>query len=160
MKKEITICFRTSEDLRNALEAVARGDRRSLSSVIELILTDHVKKNRDSPEGDQRERRRYPRRHVAIPAYVKVHGSAHGAVIVDLSLGGMRVSVPSECVSGIYEGPEKSHFETSFALPSGGTVKVVCKPERIAPSNGNVDVGACFVEADFVNYQRIQQYLM
>jgi len=160
VKKEVSISFRTSEDLRNALEAVARGDRRSLSSVIELILTDHVKKNHDCPERDQRERRRFPRKHVAIPAFVKTYDSAHGAVIVDLSLGGMRVSVPSECAFGIYEGPEKSHFETSFALPSGGTVKVVCKPERIAPSSGNVDVGACFVDADFVNYQRIQRYLM
>ena len=35
MKKEITICFRTNEELRSALETVARGDRRSLSSAIE-----------------------------------------------------------------------------------------------------------------------------
>jgi hypothetical protein len=28
------------------------------------------------------------------------------------------------------------------------------------PSNGNVDVGATFIDADFANYQRIQQYLM
>jgi hypothetical protein len=164
MKKEITICFRTNEELRSALETVAREDRRSLSSAIELILTDYLKKNRDFPDRDQQERRRYPRKHVAIPAYVKTCDSdttQHGAVILDLSLGGMCVSVPKECVSKIYEGGEKSHFETSFVLPSGSkSVKVVCKPERVIPSNGNVYVGASFVDADFLNYQHLQQYLV
>jgi hypothetical protein len=36
----------------------------------------------------------------------------------------------------------------------------VCKPERVVPSNGNVYVGASFVDADFVNYQHLQQYLV
>jgi hypothetical protein len=164
MKKEITICFRTNEELRSALETVARDDRRSLSSAIELILTDYLKKNREFPDRDQQERRRYPRKHLAIPAYVRTCDSdttQHGAVILDLSLGGMCVSVPKECVSKIYEGGEKSQFETSFVLPSGNKpVKVVCKPERVVPSNGNVYVGASFVDADFVNYQHLQQYLV
>ena len=37
MNKEITICFRTSDWLLSALEAVAREEKRSLSQVIELI---------------------------------------------------------------------------------------------------------------------------
>ena len=157
MRKEITICFRTTEELRTALEAFARQGHRSLSSAVELILTDYVKKNDGSP--DHRERRRYPRKHAAIPAYVRTGGSEYGAVIIDLSLGGIRVSVPAECVSRIYEGPDKSRFETSFSLP-GGTVTVLCEPGRVAPANGNADVGAALIDADFTNYQRIQQYLM
>ena len=164
MKKEITICFRTNEELRSALETVARDDRRSLSSAIELILTDYLKKNREFSQRDQQERRRYPRKHMAIPAYVRTSDldpNQHGAVILDLSLGGMCVSVPKECVSKIYEGGEQSQFETSFVLPADNKpVKVVCKPERVVPSNGNVYVGASFVDADFVNYQHLQQYLV
>lgn len=157
MRKEITICFRATEELRSALEAFARQGRRTLSSAVELILTDYVKKNDES--SDKQERRLYPRKHAAIPAYVKTGGSEYGAVIIDLSLGGIRVSVPGECVSRIYEGPGKSQFETSFTLP-GGTVTVLCEPGRVMPSNGNVDVGATFIDADFANYQCIQQYLM
>jgi hypothetical protein len=164
VKKPITICFRTSEELRNALETVAREDRRSLSSVIELVLTDYLKMKRDFSDRDQIERRRYPRKQVTIPAYVEVSDGGvtrHGAVILDLSLGGMRVSVPKECVSKIYEKGKKSHFETSFTLPSENKpVRVVCKPERVVPSNGNVYVGARFVDADFTAYQRLQQYLV
>ncbi len=164
MKKEITICFRTNEGLRSALEVVAREDRRSLSSAIELILTDYLKKNRDFPDREQEDRRRYHRKHVTIPAYVKTCDtdiSQHGAVILDMSLGGMCLSVPKECVSQIYDAGEKSQFEASFVLPeTNKPVRVTCKPERVVPSNGNVYVGASFVDADFSNYQHLQQYLM
>jgi hypothetical protein len=164
MKKEITICFRTNEELRSALETVAREDRRSLSSAIELILTDFLKKNRDFLNREQQEKRRYLRKQVAIPAYVKTcdaDSSQHGAVILDMSLGGMCVSVPRECVSHIYEGGETSNFETSFTLPqSAKAIRMICKPERVVPSNGNVYVGASFVDAEFANYQSLQQYLV
>lgn len=164
MKKEITICFRTNEELRGALEAVARDDRRSLSSAIELILTDYLKKNRDFPEKEHKEKRRYQRKRIAIPAYVKTcetDTAQHGAVILDMSLGGICLSVPKECVSQIYEAGESSQFETSFVLPeSNKNVHFVCKTERVVPSNGNVYVGASFVDAEFSNYQQLQQYLM
>ncbi len=164
MKKEITICFRTNEELRGALEILAREDRRSLSSAIELILTDYLKKNRDFPGRDQKERRRYQRKRVTSPAYVKTSNgdtSQHGAVIHDLSLGGVCLTVPKECVSQIHEAGRKSQFEASFVLPDvNKSVKVVCKPERVVPSNGNVYVGASFIDAEFATYQNLQQYLV
>jgi hypothetical protein len=164
MKKEITICFRTNEELRGALEVVAREDRRSLSSAIELILTDYLKKNRDFPDREQHERRRYQRKHVTIPAYVKTceaNTSQHGAVILDMSLGGVCLSVPKECISQIYDDAENSQFETAFVLPeTNKPVKLVCKAERVVPSNGNVYIGASFVDAEFGNYQQLQHYLM
>ncbi len=118
MKKEITICFRTSEELRGALEKAAHEDRRSLSSAIELILTDYLEKNHEFPH--QKERRRFMRKHVSIPAQVKSIDSdklEHEAVILDISLSGLRVSLPKESMSEIYEGVRESKFETSFVLP-------------------------------------------
>jgi hypothetical protein len=164
MKKEITICFRTNEELRGALEVVAREDHRSLSSAIELILTEYLKKNRDFQNRDQQERRRYKRKRITIPAYIKACDDGtgwHGAVVLDLSLGGVGLSVPQECVTQIYEMGEKPQFETSFVLPeTKKPVRVICKPERVVPSNGNAYIGASFINAEFVNYQHLQQYLM
>jgi hypothetical protein len=37
---------------------------------------------------------------------------------------------------------------------------MVCRPRRVVPVNGNVHVGASFVDSDFRNYQRLQQYLV
>ncbi len=47
--RDTVICFRTSDDLRKALEKVSETDRRSLSSVIEHILYDYVE--RREPKG-------------------------------------------------------------------------------------------------------------
>jgi hypothetical protein len=58
MKKGVTICFRTNNELRGFLEKTAHEDRRSLSSAIELILADYLEKN----HGFQRERRLFVRK--------------------------------------------------------------------------------------------------
>ncbi len=162
MKKEVTICFRTSEELRGALEKAAREDRRSLSSAIELILTDYLEKNHEFPH--QKDRRRFGRKQVSIPAHVKgidPDKLEHDAVILDISLSGLRVSLPKELMQEIYEGEKESMFETWFVLPQEQkSIRLVCRPQRVVPVNGNIHVGASFVDSDFTNYQQLQQYLV
>ena len=162
MRKEVTICFRTSEELRSALERAAREDRRSLSSAIELILTDYLEKNHEFPH--QKDRRRFVRKQVSIPAQVRsndLEKKEHKAVILDISLSGLRVSLPKESMPEIYEGAETPTFETSFVLPKEEkSIRMVCRPQRVVPVNGNIHVGACFVDSDFTNYQQLQQYLV
>jgi len=43
MKKDITICFRTSQELKDALELKAKNERRNMSNVIEMILEDALR---------------------------------------------------------------------------------------------------------------------
>ena len=64
MKKEVTVCFRTSAELRSALEKAAREDHRSLSSVIEIVLTDYLENNHRFPH--QRERQLFVHKQVGI----------------------------------------------------------------------------------------------
>ena len=161
MSKGVTICFRTSEWLRDALEEIAREEKRSLSQVIELILEEYVKEQADS--SGQEERRRFSRKQITIPAFVKGADSSapaiHGAVILDISLGGLRISVPKECVSEIRSKSDGSQFETSFVLPNEDRpIRIVCRPQRIMPVNGNVYIGASFVDYEFVTDHRLQKY--
>ncbi len=164
MKKSITICFRTDQKLRVLLETAAREDKRTMSAAIERILTDYLEKNRGFSDRVLVERRRYPRKQVTMPAYVEVSGANAtrlSAVILDLSLGGMRVSIPKEYVSKIYKWEKESSFAISFTLPSEKKpVRVQCSPQRLIPSNGNAYLGVRFVDAEFESYQRIQQYLV
>ena len=159
MKKKITIIFWTSADMRRTLEAIARADESSLSSAVERIVADYVKgkglENRVRPE-----KRRHPRRAVSIPAHVKTRDSDHEAVVLDLSLDGICVTVPKECIVRIDEGDANSQFETSFVLPGNKPVRIICKAERVVPRNGNPQLGASFTDANFVIYQNLQQYLM
>jgi hypothetical protein len=161
MSKGITICFRTSEWLRSALEAIAREEKRSLSQVIELILEEYVKEQTDLME--QEERRKYSRKPATIPAFVRgadpTATPLHGAVILDISLGGLRISVPRECISEIGDSHGTSQFETSFVLPDGDKpIRIVCRSQRVVPVNGSVYIGASFVDSEFVNYQQLQKY--
>ncbi|MGD0232768.1 MAG: PilZ domain-containing protein [Syntrophorhabdales bacterium] len=162
MKKEVTICFRTSEELRAALDVVAHEDHRSLSSAIELILTDYLSKNSEFPQ--HQERRRYVRKQVSIPARIKAadsEGKVHEAVILDISLSGLRISLPKESMTEIYDEVENPQFETSFVLPQEGkSVRIVCRTKRVVPVNGDIQIGASFVDTEFVSYQELQQYLM
>jgi hypothetical protein len=158
--KGITICFRTSEELRSTLEKAAHEDRRSLSSAIELILTDYLEKSNQFP---QRDRRRFVRKQVSIPAHIKSIDSdklEHEAVILDISLSGLRVSLPKESMPEIYEGAKTSTFETLFMLPQEEkNIRMVCRPERVVPINDNIYVGASIVDSDFTDYRQLQQYL-
>lgn len=163
MKKGVTICFRTTDETRSALERAARDERRSLSSLVELILTDRLNEAGKSSAHNPREKRRHERKPVVIPANIKIAGrgsESFGAVVHDLSLAGMGVSVPKECVSKIYDR-EGAHFEAFFVLPENEEpIRVTCKAERVVPSSMEARVGASFIDADFDKYQKLQQYLV
>jgi hypothetical protein len=48
MNKDSLIAFRTSKELHRILTQVAKKERRSLSSMIELVLTDYLKDKKES----------------------------------------------------------------------------------------------------------------
>ena len=92
--RDTGICFRTSEDLRKALEKISVMDRRTLSSVVENILYDYIKQR--EPKAVAEEKRRYPRIKISAPALVSgLNGAVHAGVVNDISLGGINLSVPT-----------------------------------------------------------------
>ncbi len=163
MKKDITICFRTSDELRSSLEKVAKEGRRSLSAMIENILYDYLKEKRIAPTMDS-EKRRFFRKEVSLPAFVYESGAeardAQAGIIVDISLGGLRISVPKDAKIEITESSEKQ-LELLFTLPNEKTpIQMKCKPARVKDSNGDLEVGASFIDSDFKSYQKLQNYLI
>jgi hypothetical protein len=157
VKKEITICFRTSNDLRKPLEDVAREERRSLSALIQNVLHDYVNQKKNLPSG--KERRRHPRKEVSLPAFASLEGSegAQPIVIQDISLGGLRLSL-AEAEKSFNQKTPMSIF---FALPEQKSpVTIRCEPSRIRDAKGEVEVGATFADCDFPTYQKLQNYLL
>jgi hypothetical protein len=160
MNKDVTICFRTTDKIRKGLESMAGQERRSISSTIELILNEHLKRRRDL--ADHGEKRRYGRKQVSIPALIKATDTSglDGGIVKDLSLGGLCLTLPKESGSAIAENGN-SVFEAAFVLPEiGRPVRVQCRRERVISNNGDVQIGASFVDADFIHYQHLQQYLV
>ena len=163
MKKDITICFRTTDELRGSLDKVAKEGRRSLSAMIENILYDYLKEKRVSLAMDK-EKRRYFRKEVSLPAFVYEAGSeakeAEAGIIGNISLGGLRISVPKECKINITESDDKE-LDLLFTLPNEKTpITMKCKPARVNDGDCDLEVGARFVDSDFRSYQKLQNYLI
>jgi hypothetical protein len=97
MEKDITICFQTTSEIGNALERIAKEEDQSLSSVVESIIYHYLQDNKGF-KGINQNRRRLERKNVCLPAFVGdpswQHYDFEEGTILDISLGGVRLSVP------------------------------------------------------------------
>jgi hypothetical protein len=163
MKKDYLICFRTSEELRIAIEHYAASQRRSLSSSIETILYDYLKSQNMILEG-KKERRRNPRKQVSIPAYISIPDTSkqnlQPGIIVDISAGGIRVSIPKGNDFEIVEDDSSLTFDLHFVLPNEKTpVNFKCNACTINGDEVETKISACFIDSDFRSYQKLNNYL-
>lgn len=164
MSKSIMICFRTSEELRDAIEVIAKEERRSVSATIEKILYKHLEERKDL-KPLQQENRRYPRRMITAPALITKLGSDNPTpqvgIVVDISLDGLQISIPDNYQYEIREEKETSRISIVFALPDyKRPITMQCVPKRMSPSGGETRIGASLVDTDFASYRALQNYLM
>jgi hypothetical protein len=163
MKKDVSICFRTSSSIRATLSKLADKERVSVSNVIESIIYGHLKTLRDI-EGIEQDRRRFERKKVVLPAFV---GAAQANIqefetgkVLDLSLNGIRFSVPKGTKLDIQADGKNAEFSIIFTLSNEPRpVKVKCRSTQVYDYAEEVQVGAAFVDYDFNASQAIQHYI-
>jgi len=160
MKKDSIICFRVSKELHESLAHIAHADRRSLSSMIEMILSTYLIGKKTVPG---LEMRRYPRKPVEIPTVIsreEFEQSGRGS-IADISLGGVRILIPKDLAQNVAVDSKGSKFNIIFDLPrEHDPVKITCESTRVDDDGDNIVVGASFIDAEFKSYQSLQTYLM
>ncbi|MCX5813131.1 MAG: PilZ domain-containing protein [Proteobacteria bacterium] len=167
MGKNITICFRTSEDLRNELKKISKEERRTLSSTIETIIYQYLQ-NGKKDQNMNEEKRRYPRKQVSLPALVSKPGSndhtIQAGIVLDLSLNGIQVSIPNNYKYSIQENAENGDtpkISIIFTLPdSKKLLTMQCTPRHVYNSKDETNIGANFVDTDFAGCQTLQSYLI
>jgi hypothetical protein len=164
MKKDITICFRTNMEIRNSLEKISADERLSLSSIIENMLYKYLKE-RKALQGLASDQRLFERKPVALPAFIaEAKSDARGyqtGTIMDISLGGIRISVPKGTALEIRTADNSTEFDVIFTLPyATRPLKMRCQPQRVFESEEDVQIGSAFVDADFRSYQTLQNYLI
>ncbi len=154
------ICFRATPDLRDRIQQVATKEKRSLSNVIEIMLGEALKTRSTDPA---RERRKDARRKCDFPALIRKSElpEAHAGMILDLSLTGMKVSLPSKAFpENEQKAPAFGHILVTFSVPEdNSTVTVECAPEWTSRKNGTMNLGVSFADCAFNDYRRIQKYL-
>ncbi len=162
MKKDGHISFRASKELHQSLARVAKEDHRSLSSTIEIALTNYLKE-RKAFKGVEKEKRQYPRKALSVPAVINQRESGQTGIgaITEISLGGIRLLIPKDFKHQILMDSQGSRFEIVFNLPSENKpIRLSCESNRVIDGEDGIQVGACFVDADFKNYKILQTYLM
>ena len=162
MKKDRLICFRVSKELHASLDRAAKQDRRSLSSTIEMILSNYLKEKNAFP-GAEREKRQYKRKALSVPAVINQQelGQMGIGAITEISLGGVKVLIPKDFKHQILIDSTGSRFEIVFNLPAENKpIRMSCESTRVVDAKDVIQVGASFVDADFNSYKTLQTYLM
>jgi hypothetical protein len=162
MTKNGHISFRASKDLHESLAQVAKEDGRSLSSTIEMALTNYLKQRR-AFRGVEKEKRQYPRKVLAVPAVINQQAPVQTGIgaITEISLGGVKVLIPKDFKHQTLIDTQGSRFEIVFILPTENRpIRFSCESKRVVNAEDSVHVGAVFVDADFKSYKTLQTYLM
>ena len=162
MKKDSSICFRASRDLHNALVAISKQERRSLSSTINIILADYLKQ-RPATTGATREKRQYPREAISVPAVIDQPDVAQPGIvtIADVSLGGLRITIPRKQENRPAIDAEGARFHAVFNLPSSHfQIRLACESRYAIDTTDSICVGAVFVDGNFQSYRTLQAYLI
>ena len=162
MTKNGHISFRASKDLHESLAQVAKEDGRSLSSTIEMALTNYLKE-RKAFKGVEKEKRQYPRKVLAVPAVINQQEPRQTGIgaITEISLGGVKVLIPKDFKHQTLIDTQGSRFEIVFILPTENRpIRLSCESKRVVNAEDSINVGAVFVDADFKSYKTLQTYLM
>lgn len=164
MKKDSIICFRVGKDLHESLAQMAQKEKRSLSSIIEIVLSHYVKEHK-SFKSITKERRQYPRKGIVAPVLIKQHDSGETKLdtgsLTDISLGGVRITIPRDAKCVITDDAQTRKFEIIFTLPNENKlVYLTCEPRRVFNDEESMYVGASFVDANFQSYKTLQTYLI
>lgn len=162
--KNVMICFRTNLELKKGIEKYALDNHRSLSSTMEFILLEHLR-NQSKPLMFEQEQRRFQRKPVKLPAFVNVLNSElnsyQPAVVMDLSLTGLKISVPKDIWWMNNPDNQAKAFDVMFVLPDETrTINIQCKHRWFIETQEDVLVGAMIEHADFKDCQSLQKYLL
>ncbi len=163
MEKESTLYFQTSLEIKSALETIAEKEHQNVSSIMESIVCKYLQSNQGVQVLSQNQRRS-DRKKVKLTALIgKPQSRRQDFVkgdILDISLGGIRFSVPKEREMEILADNKTTECHVMFTIPdTPWQTKVNCRFRRVLKSGDAVQVGAAFVNADFLTYAQLQKYL-
>jgi hypothetical protein len=164
MTKNVTICFRTNDILRKALEKISEKEGRSVSSTIEKVLYAYLEDGK-ALKLTKEEKRKYPRKVADAPALISgltpESKDLNAGIVSNISLGGLQVSISSSYQYEIKENKENARISVVFTLPqSRKPLTVQCVSQHVHCIDGKTNIGASFCDSDFGCYQTIQNYLI
>lgn len=161
MKKDREICFQTTAAVQRKLEALADSKGHTISSLLEYIVVGYL----DKTGSQQDDKRQFPRLDAAIPVVVQIQFDSNEThyrtgEIMDISMGGVRISLPKHDMINYELIMNSSNLEILFKLPnSEHTITFKCAPKRLLDEQEMLHVGASFVDSDIFSQQALHKYM-
>ena len=137
--------------------------KEELCPYLEQISNCHLF-SRKAFNGVTKEKRQYPRTITSIPAFVNNGGSGkaklHIGSIIDISLGGLRISIPRGMKYGRLTDHRETEFEIITNLPDADEpIHLKCKSQRVVYFKDDIHVGTSIIGADIRSYEAFKNYL-
>jgi hypothetical protein len=164
MKKDSLICFRVCRHVQEAMVNVSLEEREALSSIVNVVLSNYLQM-REMIKKTDFERRSHERKAFLTPALIKHYGpkgtKLNTAVITDISLGGVQVTILKDSQPEVPSAPLTLKFEIVFTLPNDNNpIYMTCESRRVVDSQNNIRVGAAFTGDESDSHKKLQTYLM
>ncbi len=162
-KKDDTICFQASSTIKGFLEKLAEKERKSVSAVVESLVH-HYFKHDQAVEGAFHNRRRFDRKKISIPAYIgdtqwQRHDFVAGTIL-DISFGGIRMSIPKGTRLEIRNVCETDELNIIFSIPTSlWPISMKINPRRVSESADEIELGASLINPSFQAYSALQKCL-
>jgi hypothetical protein len=154
------------EVLLERLAELGKTNSISVSALINELITSYLEEN-DPQWFKNKDKRLFKRKRVMIPAMIykssesELVGRYHSTTILDLSLGGIRLSFAPESTCKNEIDKDGSEFEVLFSLDKESEPIVLrCTLSRVKNTEHGVQMGASFCEANAHSHEYLQKYLM
>jgi hypothetical protein len=163
-EENINICFQTTSEIRDVLERIAAEKNQSVSFIVESIV-DRYLKDHAAVEDIAPSRRRLERKHARLQAYIGdprwQRKDFEQGTILDISLLGIRLSVPKGTTLEIPEKGKTSEFCIIFNLPDHHwPIQIKCLPKWTIESEQDVQLGLELVNHDVYAFKALQKYMI
>lgn len=163
-KKSKEITFRLEAEAYSKLKHMADEDGTSIENLVSKVSLAYIE--RRTRKKNDSEKREFCRNPADLPAVIQLMlepGQNHyrTGTIKDISMGGVRVSLPKQEKLDIEMFDRCNRLEILFRLPGEEyTVTFTCTPSRINMLEDTVQFGASFTEADLRSQQMLHKYVM
>lgn len=164
MSKNRQICFYTSDRNKKFLEDIANEKGVALDIFLENIVVEYLSKIGPAKSFD--EKRAFPRREANLPVVVQMNLNKNEThyrtgVIKDMSVNGIKISLPKYTRISTELGSVIQNFEILFKIPdTSEPIVFECEAVRVNKQNDHIEVGAEFTNSDFYCMQAFHKFMM
>jgi len=166
MKKDAVYSMRMTRRVLEALKFAAKIECRTVASLLDKIVTDHLARNGllSGPEFGT-ERRRFPRKKLTVPAKSYLtrgpRDIAFPGVVLDISMGGLLVTYPKGSEIIFTTIGELPCFEVCLDLPQAHqNLRFDCETRHMRDTGDEIQIGATFNRPEGKYLQELNSYLM